>query len=223
MSVDSINVFRTALVKWEGYKIACQVDSDKKGEEFEAQFAKRQASFLGDFASCKTPSSFAGDPEISAFAFREGVRVLVLQRQGELQVSDKKIIQPQQPDEWKHSFYLRYKQKKDKGRPGSGEPLRCGHFDVLVTEAQSGFLPVKISKTIKWVDDEKGTRLGLIRAQNTGHCGFACLLFFKKLMTIMTGANGSQGAISDNEAHIVGTSTESEDDDDSDYHTGRDH
>ena len=90
MSVDSINVFRTALVKWEGYKIACQVDSDKKGEEFEAQFAKRQASFLGDFASCKTPSSFAGYPEISAFAFREGVRVLVLQRQGELQVSDKK-------------------------------------------------------------------------------------------------------------------------------------
>ena len=98
--------------------------------------------------------------------------------------------------------------------------IRGGHFDVLIPVDEQDHYPSfhRISER-PMVKTQEGREFAVLKAQDNGHCGFACLLFIRRILKEQERTTNDTVLVSEDEALIVGSDSpeSSPDRDDPEY------
>ena len=195
----SVCNFRKTIVKTKTYRKAFFFEAP--GPDPSGRFEARKESFLHKDVDRLTTSTFGGDVEISAFALtRDFICNVWIPKGDTITLSDFEFARTQSAH--KHVHFL-FKQSQNPEKPG--EPLRCGHFDVLLPIDDLPSFPAHTPR----LKTDQGTELALIRCPDNGHCLFYAMTFLDQLYSPEIVDDVTESA-TENEALIVGSLTPSE-------------
>ena len=84
--------------------------------------------------------------------------------------------------------------------------IRGGHFDVLIPVDELDHYPSlhRFSER-PMVKTQEGREFAVLKAQDNGHCGFACLLFLRRILKVEERTTNDTVLASEDEALIVGS------------------
>ena len=203
--IAKVHYLRKRLVSSQAYAKAYQAHC--KGGSNEA-CEKRRESFLSKHCDRKTTSVFGGDVEISAYALTRNFICRVWELvEGAIHPSQEEFACTATATRSAHFLFSRTPNPEK-----HGEFLRSGHFDLLLPAEN---LPQGL-KELEQFWPEHHPPLFRVPCPKNGHCLFYAMAFLDNLLS--PSIAGERGDVSEDEWHLLATSSASESSSDGPYH-----